>query len=189
VFGGLVRRIVRWVGAGSPEPPRPHLRRVPRLLSARPSDDDEVVLIEPPPPRARRCCPSPNPTLRIEGHAWVVDGDTIEIEGIPIRLFGIDAPEMDHPWGWMARVEMILLCDGRMVRCIPDGSTSHDRLVARCFLPDGRDLSAELVRRGLALDWPKFSGGAYRSLEPPGARIRLWRVDARQRGAMPPRRA
>jgi endonuclease YncB( thermonuclease family) len=35
---------------------------------------------------------------------------------------------------------------------------SYDRMVAECFLPDGRDLAAELVRVGLALDWPKFSG-------------------------------
>ena len=33
------------------------------------------------------------PIAPITGRAWVVDGDTIHITGIPIRLDGIDAPE------------------------------------------------------------------------------------------------
>ena len=42
----------------------------------------------------------------------------------------------------------------------------------------------ELVRIGLALDWPKFSGGKYRHLEPEDARRKLWRAAARQRGML-----
>ena len=61
---------------------------------------------------------------------------------------------------------------------------SYDRIVAECFLPDGRDLAAELVRSGLALDWRKFSGGKYRHLEPEDARRKLWRAQARQRGLL-----
>jgi endonuclease YncB( thermonuclease family) len=52
--------------------------------------------------------------------------------------------------------------------------------------PDGRDLSVEMVAAGLAIDWPKFSGGKYRHLEPPDARKRMWRADARQKGKWPP---
>lgn len=62
---------------------------------------------------------------------------------------------------------------------------SYDRVVAECFLPDGRDLAAELVKAGLALDWPKFSGGKYRHLEPPDARRKLWRANLRQGGISP----
>lgn len=32
--------------------------------------------------------------------------------------------------------------------------TSYDRVVATCYLPDGRDLSAEMVKIGQAIDWP-----------------------------------
>jgi endonuclease YncB( thermonuclease family) len=35
----------------------------------------------------------------IIGKAWVVDGDTIEISGIRIRLEGIDAPEWEQTCG------------------------------------------------------------------------------------------
>ena len=53
-------------------------------------------------------------------------------------------------------------------------------------LPDGRDLSAEMVKLGMAVDWPKFSGGKYRQYELPESRRLLWRCDARQKGRMPP---
>ena len=58
----------------------------------------------------------------------------------------------------------------------------HGRTVARCMLADGRDLSAEMVKLGLALDWPRYSGGAYGALERADIRKRLWLADARQRG-------
>lgn len=46
-------------------------------------------------------------------------------------------------------------------------------------------LKAELmVKQGLAIDWPKFSGGAYRYLEVPDARKKMWLADARQKGRM-----
>lgn len=60
----------------------------------------------------------------------------------------------------------------------------YGRTVARCYLKDGRDLSAEMVKIGLAIDWPKFSGGIYRSLETPNARKQLWLAAARQKGHM-----
>ncbi len=61
---------------------------------------------------------------------------------------------------------------------------AHGRTVAKCYLEDGRDLSAEMVKLGLAIDWPKFSNGKYRSLEVPDVRKKLWLADARQKGRM-----
>jgi micrococcal nuclease len=123
----------------------------------------------------------------LRGPAWVVDGDTIDIAGTRIRLSGIDAPEMDHPYGKSAKWALVNLCKGQEVRAVFDGELSHDRTVATCFLPDGRDLSAEMVKAGMAIDWPKFSRGKYAGLELPGIRKKLWRCDARQKGRMPPR--
>lgn len=122
----------------------------------------------------------------LRGRAWVIDGDTIDIAGTRIRLSGIDAPEMDHPYGKSAKWTLVNLCKGQDVRAVFDGDLSHDRTVATCFLPDGRDLSAEMVKAGMAIDWPKFSRGKYSSLELPGIRKKLWRCDARQKGRMPP---
>lgn len=121
----------------------------------------------------------------ISGRCWVIDGDTIDIAGARIRLAGIDAPEMDHPFGKAAKFALMRLCKGTVIRAVTEGDLSHDRLVATCYLPDGRDLSAEMVKAGHAIDWPKFSCGKYRHLEPEGIRKRLWRCDARQKGRSP----
>lgn len=118
------------------------------------------------------------------GSAYVVDGDTLVIRKTQIRLFGIDAPEMDHPYGNKAKWALVSLCKGHAVRAEITERDDYGRTVARCFLPDGRDLSAEMVKLGLAIDWPKFSGGVYRSLEVPEVRRRLWLADARQKGRM-----
>lgn len=122
----------------------------------------------------------------ISGRCWVIDGDTIVIDKMHIRLAGIDAPELDHPWGQQAKWAMVKLCKGQTVTARLKPEMSYDRLVAECFLPDGRDLAAELVRVGLALDWPKFSGGKYRHLEPADARKKLWRANLRQSGVIWP---
>ncbi len=124
--------------------------------------------------------------LELRGRAWVIDGDTIDIGGTRIRLAGIDAPELDHPYGKTAKWALVKLCKGQDIRAVYDGDQSHERTVATCYLPDGRDLSAEMVKAGVAIDWPKFSRGKYAGLELPGIRKKLWRCDARQKGRMPP---
>lgn len=120
----------------------------------------------------------------VVGTCYVVDGDTIRIGDVSLRLAGIDAPELDHPWGQKAKWELAKLCKGQTITARIEPMISYDRLVATCYLPDGRDLSAEMVSRGLALDWPKFSAGKYAHLEPSGIRRKHWKAAARQRGHM-----
>ncbi|WP_344846771.1 thermonuclease family protein [Celeribacter arenosi] len=136
--------------------------------------------------------PAPKPSVQVEepqpatitGKCYVVDGDTIRIGKVSLRLAGIDAPELEHPWGQKAKWELVKLCKGQTITAELEPSISYDRVVATCFLPDGRDLSAEMVKAGLALDWPKFSGGKYAKLEPEGVRKKHWKAAARQRGHM-----
>ena len=115
-----------------------------------------------------------------------MDGDTIVIDKTNIRLFGIDAPEMEHPYGRNAKYALMRLCKGKTIRAEVTGGDHYDRIVARCRLEDGTELSALMVETGHAIDWPKFSGGAYRHLEETGIRKRLWRCDARQKGRFIP---
>ncbi|WP_306258487.1 thermonuclease family protein [Pararhizobium sp. IMCC21322] len=118
------------------------------------------------------------------GKCHVIDGDTIIVRGTKIRLAGIDAPELEHPWGKKAKFTLIGLCKGRVVTAIIKDEISYDRIVAKCYLPDGTDIAGELVKQGLALDWRKFSGGEYRHLEPTDARKKLWRAAAKQQGRL-----
>ena len=116
----------------------------------------------------------------------MVDGDTIVIDKHHIRLAGIDAPELDAPYGQMSKWAMVRMCKGCTVTAEIKPELSYDRVVAVCTLEDGTDLGAELVRQGLALDWSSFSGGCYRKYEPVGVRKKLWKTAMRQR---PPSRA
>lgn len=136
-------------------------------------------------PFAKRA-PTPTATgpTTVTGKCYVIDGDTIQIGKVRLRLAGIDAPELEHPWGNKAKWELIQLCKGQIITARLEPGISYDRIVATCFLPDGRDLSAEMVQRGLALDWPKFSRGKYAHLEPAEARRKHWKAAARQRGEM-----
>jgi len=114
-------------------------------------------------------------TATLKGRCYVIDGDTIIIRNTKIRLAGVDAPELDQPWGQKAKWAMVEICRGQLVTARLTGESSHDRLVGTCYLPDGRDIAAELIKLGLALDWAHYSGGMYRHLEPRGARRKLTR--------------
>ncbi len=120
----------------------------------------------------------------IQGRAYVVDGDTVIIQKTQIRLFGVDAPEMNHPYGIKAKWALFNLCKGEVIRAEITDLDHYGRTVAICRLPDGRDLAAEMVKCGLAIDWPKYSGGKYTPFEVKDARRKMWLADARQKGRM-----
>jgi endonuclease YncB( thermonuclease family) len=115
----------------------------------------------------------------LAGPVRVVDGDTIVLTDTDthIRLNGVDAPEVVHPgydhddpFGPESRDEMRRIVGDKIVRCELNGERSYERLVGVCFLPDGTDIGAEIIRRGLALDSAHFSGSRSRTLEPAGVR-------------------
>ena len=120
----------------------------------------------------------------IKGRAYIVDGDTVKLGNTQIRLFGIDAPELDHPYGIKAKWALHKLCKGCEITAVITDIDHYGRTVAACYLPDGKDLSAEMVKLGLALDWPKFSKGIYAQFETVDARQRLFLADARMNGNM-----
>ena len=112
-------------------------------------------------------------SMLLEGPAHVIDGDTIIVRKIKISLAGIDAPELDRPWGQKSKWEMVRICKGHSIRVELTGDTSYDRLVGTCYLPDGTDIGAEIIKAGLALDGGYYSEGKYRHLEPAGIRRKL----------------
>lgn len=106
--------------------------------------------------------PSPPP---LAGPARPIDGDTLAIGATRIRLWGIDAPEAETPSGRQATRLMAQALAQGPVRCEDTGGRSHDRIVARCDDAKGQDIAERLVAAGLAVDWPKFSGGRYAAAE------------------------
>jgi endonuclease YncB( thermonuclease family) len=106
----------------------------------------------------------------IIGTATIINADTLEIHSDRVRLQGIDAPESsqqctDAAWvvylcGSRAAVALTDFINRRPVECFEVDRDRYGRMVARCEVA-GVDLSEWLVRQGWALDWPRYSKGAY----------------------------
>jgi endonuclease YncB( thermonuclease family) len=104
------------------------------------------------------------------GQASVIDGDTLEIHGTRIRLWGIDAPESSqlcrgedssqYRCGAVAANDLDAFIARRPVSCLPLNLDPYGRTVATCSV-GGANLGEWLVRNGLALDWPQYSKGKY----------------------------
>jgi endonuclease YncB( thermonuclease family) len=104
--------------------------------------------------------------IALSGIARVLDGDTIEVGQVRVRLEGIDAPEGTQAcnrrfvgtWacGTAATYALIGLVQNREVACEDRGRDKYDRTLGICFV-DGRDINAEMVRLGLAWAYLKYS--------------------------------
>jgi endonuclease YncB( thermonuclease family) len=108
------------------------------------------------------------------GQASVIDGDTLEIHGTRIRLWGVDAPESSqlcrgadsnlYRCGANAANDLDTFIARQPVKCTPISEDQYGRSVATCSV-GGTDLGEWLVRKGLALDWPQYSKGRYDGAE------------------------
>jgi len=86
----------------------------------------------------------------LEGSAGHVrDGDTIEVQGVPIRFGSLDCPEMNSSAGRRAAERMRALVAGETLTCHLNGRTSYDRKIGSCRLADGRDLGGVMISEGL----------------------------------------
>ncbi len=101
----------------------------------------------------------------LSGRARVIDGDSVSVGGVEVRLFGVDAPEAmqicemnGRPWrcGLQAAKELRGLIEGRMVVCDERDQDAYGRVVAVCRL-DGVDINAWLVANGWALAYRRYA--------------------------------
>jgi endonuclease YncB( thermonuclease family) len=124
--------------------------------------------------RAHDITPPPASGAPIAGRARIIDGDTIEISGERIRLYGIDAPESrqqcrtgsgrDYPCGRAATRALTAAIRGSKVNCTPVDHDRYDRDVAICSA-GGHDLGDIMVRSGNAIDYRRHSQGRYAAAE------------------------
>jgi endonuclease YncB( thermonuclease family) len=104
----------------------------------------------------------------------VIDGDTFEMDGEVIQLWGIDAPELDQTCehesrtlegiGRLSRGFLEVLLQ-RSVTCDRMDTDRFGRTVARCFIPDNADIGEVMVVLGYAWDHPENSDGFYAEYE------------------------
>lgn len=100
------------------------------------------------------------------GSIVVIDGDTFDIGGERVRIYGIDAPEKAQTctrpggavWNCGRWVEEAVRAryTGKGARCEALDRDRHDRIVAQCSV-DGQDLGAALVSAGFATAFRRYS--------------------------------
>lgn len=120
----------------------------------------------------------------ITGRASVIDGDTIEISGQRIRFNGVDAPESAQRCNdasgrfyacgrQSANALDEFLATSRPVTCKFVDWDQYGRFVGNCSRADGRSVQEWLVKNGHALDWPRYSHGAFSRQEKAARTSRL----------------
>ena len=104
---------------------------------------------------------------RIDGPFYVIDGDTLSVDGERLRLRGIDAPEMGQAcrdeagetWacGQAARHALLRLVDRDDVQCRGAGHDRYGRLLVECDAK-GRSINGSMVAQGMALASGGYQG-------------------------------
>lgn len=122
----------------------------------------------------------------VSGQARVVDGDTLEVGGVRIRLHGVDAPESGQsciaagrrwPCGERATRALAGRIEGRTVSCEERDRDRHGRIVAVCRNA-GRDVNAWMVSQGWALAYRRYSRDYVgEEISARDARLGMWRGD------------
>jgi endonuclease YncB( thermonuclease family) len=104
----------------------------------------------------------------VTGAAQAIDGDSLKVGGVEVRLQGIDAPELmqicsvsgrDTPCGREARAHLRRLVSGGLATCIGSERDRYGRMLANCRVR-GIDINAAMVRDGHAVAF-----GGYESEE------------------------
>ena len=111
----------------------------------------------------------------VQAQLHVRDADTIVVGGTPVRLNGVDAPELSTRAGQDAKRWMKNYLRDKSIECELNGDRTGDRYVGVCFA-DGDDIGAAVIAAGHALDCRRYSGGRYAHLETPAAKSRIRRA-------------
>jgi endonuclease YncB( thermonuclease family) len=117
---------------------------------------------QPPPKVTEKIIVNPG---EIAGRARVLSGDSLHINQTTYRLWGIAAPPLDEFGGYTAMQGLAALIGSQTVVCAPTRGFRGGLQTARCRVAIGRDLAADMVRRGFARDCPRQSGASFASIE------------------------
>ncbi|GHE67357.1 hypothetical protein GCM10019059_28940 [Camelimonas fluminis] len=100
----------------------------------------------------------------LQGRARAVDGDSVRLNGVEIRLAGLDAPELrqtcernGQSWncGEAARSFLATRLGRADASCRSQGIDRYGRTLAVCSVA-GEDINAALVRDGMAVSYGDY---------------------------------
>ena len=108
--------------------------------------------------------PTPVLAQTLSGPVQVLDGDSLSVGGISVRLFGIDAPEGKQTcerggaqWacGEESTTQLKMLVGNNRVECRGQGTDTYGRTLAVCWA-DGFELNKTMVEQGWATAFRKY---------------------------------
>lgn len=100
----------------------------------------------------------------VTGPAEAIDGDSLRVLGVEVRLKGLDAPELaqtctiagrETPCGREARAALRRLLGGGLATCVGSERDRYGRLLAECRVR-GASVNAAMVRDGQAIAWGRY---------------------------------
>lgn len=99
------------------------------------------------------------------GDIYVIDGDSLIVNGVKTRMYGIDAPEYkqtcfdeesyEYPCGQISREALYKMITDKTI-CIIKGHDKYNRILTVCY-NDNIDINSELVKQGMAVAYSRYS--------------------------------
>lgn len=132
--------------------------------------------------------PAAADTATVTGRAKIVDGDTLDVGAVRVRLHGIDAPEAgqrcqrangrDWQCGTVAMNRLAELAEGKDVECDALDRDAYGRVIAVCKA-GGVELNGTLVDEGLAWAFVRFTADyAGQEATAKAAGLGIWQGEA-----------
>ncbi len=97
---------------------------------------------------------------KFSGKVFVIDGDSIKVDGKEVRLFGLDAPEFkqtcfdeeneEYDCGRVSFGFLRKFAGGKNAECIYAEKDKYDRYLGKCFI-DGVSINEEIIKNGMAV--------------------------------------
>ena len=107
------------------------------------------------------------------GKAFIIDGDTLKINGTKIRLVGVDAPEISQKCkthghvencGEIVKLRLVQATSNKDTVCYSHGKDFYGRVLAECYIED-ININKWLLREGLAVYYYSKDFKSYKILE------------------------
>ena len=91
----------------------------------------------------------------------ITEGDRIVVEdraGMQqsVRLFAIDAPEHDQPFGAQSTEHLASLVSGKNVNLECENELSYEEIICKVFLPAGEDAGLAQLKAGMAWHYKQY---------------------------------
>ena len=99
----------------------------------------------------------------------IVDGDTFigltnDKKEVHFRLQGIDAPEKGQPFSGKSKEKLAELIAGKYVGIkAQQNPDRYGRLIVWAYTPEGKDVSAEMLKTGFSWHFRKYDNSAFYS--------------------------